>query len=221
MSSELRIGTGTLALSKQQMAARVVQDIPDGSYVNLGIGMPTLVGHHLDPAKEIVFQSENGILGAGGPPEPGREDPDFVNAGKAFVTLLPGASLFDSADSFGMMRSGALDIAVLGAFQVSASGDLANWRTNDADAIPAVGGAMDLAAGAKQVYVLMTLFDRTGSSKLLPECTFPLTAETCVNRIFTEHAVFEIVPEGVQVIETFGDITVAQLRERTGIDLLE
>lgn len=207
-------------LTKQEMAARVVADIPDGSYVNLGIGLPTLVASFLDPDKEIVFQSENGILGAGGPPPAGEEDPDFVNAGKAFVTLLPGASLFDSAASFGMMRSGALDIAVLGAFQVSERGDLANWKTNDEDAIPAVGGAMDLASGARQVYVVMTLFDKAGRSKLLPACTFPLTAPGCVTRVYTEYAVFETTDAGMRVVEAFGGTTVDWLRERTGVDLI-
>lgn len=214
------VQTESTTLSKQQMAARLVQDIPNGAYVNLGIGLPTLVGHNLDPSKEIVIHSENGILGGGGPPEPGHEDPDFVNAGKAYVELLPGGSLFDSAASFGMMRSGALDIAVLGAFQVSARGDLANWRTNAIDAVPAVGGAMDLASGAKQVYVVMTLFDKSGNPKLLPECSFPLTAVNCVNRVYTDHAVFQIEATGVRLIETHGNTTSAYLQEQTGITFI-
>lgn len=212
--------TVTAPLTKPQIAARIATDIPPGSYVNLGIGIPTQVANFVDPASEVVLQSENGILGSAGHAEPGTEDYDFVDAGKAFINLLPGASLFDSADSFGMMRSGALDIAVLGAFQVSAAGDLANWRTLDPELAPSVGGAMDLAVGAKQVYVAMTLFDRDGACKLVPECAFPLTAPACVTRLYTDYAVFAIREDGVEVVETFGGATLADLEEWTGLTLL-
>ena len=210
----------TAPLTKPQIAARLAADIPPGSYVNLGIGIPTLVANAVDPASEVVLQSENGILGSGGHADPGTEDYDFVDAGKAFIKLLPGASLFDSADSFGMMRSGALDIAVLGAFQVSATGDLANWRTLDPELAPSVGGAMDLAVGAKQVFVAMTLFDREGRCKLVQECEFPLTAPGCVTRVYTDYAVFAIRTDGVEVVEAFGGATHAHLEEWTGLTLL-
>lgn len=206
-------------LTKHQMAARLVQDIPDGSYVNLGIGLPTLVGNNLDPSKEIVLHSENGALGGGGPPGPGDEDPDFVDAGKAPFRLLRGGSLFDSAVSFAMMRSGALDLAVLGAFQTSVAGDLANWKVSDSDAIPAVGGAMDLATGARDVYVLMSLFDKVGRCKLVPECTFPLTAVGCVSRVYTEYAVIELHDGRAHAVELFGDTSLAELSAWTGIGI--
>lgn len=208
-------------LTKPQIAARLAADIPPGSYVNLGIGIPTLVANAVDPAAEILLQSENGILGSGGHADPGTEDFDFVDAGKAFIKLLPGASLFDSADSFGMMRSGALDIAVLGAFQVSERGDLANWRTLDPELAPSVGGAMDLAVGAKQVFVAMTLFDRDGRCKLVKECEFPLTAPGCVTRLYTDYGVFAMNEEGVTVVELFGGATRADIEEWSGLALVE
>jgi 3-oxoadipate CoA-transferase beta subunit len=210
----------TTPLTKAQIAARIAADIPPGSYVNLGIGIPTLVANAVDPASEVVLQSENGILGSAGHAKPGTEDYDFVDAGKAFIDLLPGASLFDSSDSFGMMRSGALDIAVLGAFQVSAAGDLANWRTLDPELAPSVGGAMDLAVGAKQVFVAMTLFDREGRCKLVPDCTFPLTAPGCVTRLYTDYGVFAMEEDGVAVVDLFGGATRADIEEWTGITLL-
>ncbi len=195
------------ALSRDEMAARVARDIPHGAYVNLGIGQPTLVADHLDPTSGVVLHTENGMLNmgraaAGGPDDP--VDPDLTNAGKQPVTELPGSSYFSSADSFAMMRGGHLDVCVLGAFQVSAGGDIANWHTGEPDAIPAVGGAMDLAIGAKSVFVMMTLFAKDGTPKLVPSCTYPLTGVGCVSRLYTDVAVFEITPEGVVVLDTFG-----------------
>ncbi|MXG91126.1 3-oxoacid CoA-transferase subunit B [Nocardioides sp. YIM 123512] len=186
------------------MAALVARDIPAGSFVNLGIGQPTSVADHLRADQGVVLHTENGMLGMGPRPAPGEEDPELTNAGKQPVTELPGASYFDSAASFAMMRGGHLDVCVLGAFQVSAGGDLANWHTGAPDAIPAVGGAMDLALGAKSVFVMMTLFAKDGTPKLVPSCTYPLTGVGCVDRVYTELAVFDLRPEGVVVRETFG-----------------
>jgi 3-oxoadipate CoA-transferase, beta subunit len=191
-------------LTRDEMAAIVARDIPAGSFVNLGIGQPTQVADHLAADSGVVLHTENGMLGMGPAPDPDRVDPDLINAGKQPVTELPGASYFHHADSFAMMRGGHLDVCVLGAFQVSTSGDLANWHTGAPDAIPAVGGAMDLAIGAKQVFVMMSLFAKDGSPKLVPKCTYPLTGVACVNRVYTEHAVFEITSEGVMVKETYG-----------------
>ena len=191
-------------LTKQEMAALVARDIAPGSYVNLGIGQPTLVADHLAPGSGVVLHTENGMLGMGPAALGDDVDPDLTNAGKIPVTELPGASYFHHADSFAMMRGGHLDVCVLGAFQVSASGDLANWHTGAPDAIPAVGGAMDLAIGAKRVFVMMSLFAKDGTPKLVRECSYPLTGVGCVDRVYTEHAVFEITGDGVEVRETFG-----------------
>ncbi|MCW2853179.1 MAG: putative 3-oxoadipate CoA transferase subunit [Nocardioides sp.] len=193
-----------MTLSKGEMAALVARDIPQGAYVNLGIGQPTTVADHLDAGSGVVLHTENGMLGMGPAATGDAPDHDLTNAGKVPVTELPGAAYFHHADSFAMMRGGHLDVCVLGAFQVSAAGDLANWHTGAPDAIPAVGGAMDLAIGAKQVLVMMTLFAKDGSPKLVPECTYPLTGLACVDRVYTDHAVFEITPAGVRVRETFG-----------------
>ena len=163
-------------LNRDQMAARVARDIPEGAYVNLGIGLPTLVANHLPAGREVILQSENGILGMGPAPAEGQEDYDLINAGKQPVTLLPGGAFFHHADSFAMMRGGHLDICVLGAFQVSTKGDLANWHTGEPDAIPAVGGAMDLAIGAKRTFIMMEHLTKAGDSKIVAECTYPLTA---------------------------------------------
>ncbi|CAM3679794.1 3-oxoacid CoA-transferase subunit B [Bordetella sputigena] len=206
-------------LTRDQMAARVARDIPEGAYVNLGIGLPTLVANHLPADREIVLHTENGMLGMGPAPAKGQEDYDLINAGKQPVTQVPGTSFFHHADSFAMMRGGHLDICVLGAFQVSVDGDLANWHTGGADAIPAVGGAMDLASGAKQVFVMMELTTREGLSKLVPQCTYPLTGVRCVSRVYTDVAVFDIRADGVYVVETFGDTDPAALERVTGLPL--
>ncbi|HET7398652.1 MAG TPA: 3-oxoacid CoA-transferase subunit B [Intrasporangium sp.] len=201
------------------MARLVAQDIAPGSYVNLGIGQPTLVSDYLPADSGIVLHTENGMLGMG-PAAVGDEvDPDLINAGKVPVTELPGAAYFHHADSFAMMRGGHLDVCVLGAFQVAANGDLANWHTGAPDAIPAVGGAMDLATGAKDVYVMMTLFGKDGSPKLVPRCTYPLTGLGCVSRVYTDHGVFLLAGGEVRVRETYG-ITVTELQERLDVRLV-
>src|SRR5438309_4111226 len=187
--------------TREQMAARVGRDIPNGAYVNLGIGLPTMVANHLPKDREIILHTENGLLGMGPAPEPGAEDPDLINAGKQPVTTLPGASFFHHADSFAMMRGGHLDCCVLGGFQVSAKGDLANWHTGAPGAIPAVGGAMDLAIGAKRVYVMMEHLTKKGESKIVARCSYPLTGGGCVNRIFTDLAVLDVPPRGLEVVE--------------------
>jgi len=202
-----------VTLSKQEMAALVARDIPAGSFVNLGIGLPTSVADHLAPDSGVVLHTENGMLNMGPRAAPGAEDWDLTNAGKQPVTELPGASYFHHADSFAMMRGGHLDVCVLGAFQVSAGGDLANWHTGAPDAIPAVGGAMDLAIGAKSVFVMMTLFSKDGAPKLVPSCTYPLTGVGCVDRVYTDVAVFDLGPDGVVIRETFG-ITEDELAAR-------
>ncbi|WP_088319311.1 3-oxoacid CoA-transferase subunit B [Kineosporia sp. R_H_3] len=202
-------------LDKHAMAALVARDIPAGSFVNLGIGQPTLVADHLAADSGVVLHTENGMLNMG-PAAVGDEiDPDLTNAGKIPVTELPGAAYFHHADSFAMMRGGHLDVCVLGAFQVSARGDLANWHTGAPDAIPAVGGAMDLATGARQVFVMMTLFAKDGTPKLVPSCTYPLTGLACVSRLYTEHAVLDLGPDGAVLRETFG-CSARALVERLG-----
>ena len=207
-------------LDKQELAAMIARDIPAGSYVNLGIGQPTTVADYLNPAAGVVLHTENGMLGMGGAAVGDQIDPDLTNAGKIPVTETLGASYFHHADSFAMMRGGHLDVCVLGAFQVSRHGDLANWHTGAADAIPAVGGAMDLAIGAKRVFVMMSLFTKDGTAKLVPECTYPLTGLGCVSRIYTHHAIFDIDPAAgvVRVRETFG-ISMSELRSRVAVEL--
>jgi 3-oxoadipate CoA-transferase beta subunit len=200
-------------LGKQEMAAVVAADIPAGSYVNLGIGLPTLVADHLPIGGGVTLHTENGMLGMGRAAEPDEVDWDLINAGKIPVTETAGASYFHHADSFAMMRGGHLDVCVLGAFQVSAGGDLANWHTGAPDAIPAVGGAMDLAIGARDVFVMMPLFARDGSAKLVDKCTYPLTGVGCVSRVYTDHAVFLLDGDGVTIRETYG-ISEAELRSR-------
>jgi 3-oxoadipate CoA-transferase beta subunit len=191
-------------LSRTEVAARVAADIPPGSYVNLGIGRPTAVADHLPAEAGIVLHTENGMLGMGGAARPDQVDPDLINAGKVPVTETPGASYFHHADSFAMMRGGHLDVCVLGAFQVSVTGDLANWHTGEPDAIPAVGGAMDLAIGAKDVYVIMSLFDRDGTPKLVSSCTYPLTGVRCVSRVYTDYATLVMTGGTLRVRETYG-----------------
>jgi 3-oxoadipate CoA-transferase beta subunit len=205
-------------LSRDEMAQLVARDIPAGAYVNLGIGQPTRVADYLDPGQGIVLHTENGMLGMGPEASGDGIDPDLINAGKIPVTELPGAAYFHHADSFAMMRGGHLDVCVLGAFQVAANGDLANWHTGAPGSIPAVGGAMDLAIGAKNTYVMMTLFAKDGSPKLVPTCTYPLTGLSCVSRVYTGHATFEITKDGVTVLETFG-MTVDQLANRLAVPL--
>jgi len=205
--------------TREQMAARVAQDIPEGAYVNLGIGLPTMVANFLPHDREIVLHTENGLLGMGPAPAKGKEDPDLINAGKQPVTALPGASFFHHADSFGMMRGGHLDLCVLGAFQVSVEGDLANWHTGEPDAIPAVGGAMDLAIGAKRVCVMMEHLTRSGESKIVPRCTYPLTALACVDRIYTDLAVIDVTADGLRVREMVPGLELALLARLTGVPL--
>lgn len=208
-------------LSRDEIAQRLAKDIPEGAYVNLGIGLPTKVANYLPADKEIFLHSENGVLGMGPAPAAGQEDWNLINAGKQPVTLLKGGSFFHHADSFAMMRGGHLDICVLGAFQVSRHGDLANWHTGEPDAIPAVGGAMDLAAGARSVYVMMELLTREGQSKLVDQCTYPLTGLTCVSRIYTDYAVFQIEGKGVvRVVDDCAGAGQEELRRLTGIDLM-
>jgi 3-oxoadipate CoA-transferase beta subunit len=206
-------------LTKQQLAARVAQDIPDGSYVNLGIGLPTLVADVVPPGREIIYHSENGILGMGPSPAAGTGDPELINAGKQPVTLLPGGAYFHHTDAFVMMRGGHIDITVLGAFQVSEGGDLANWATDDATLPPAVGGAMDLAVGARKVLVMTTHTTRDGRPKLLRSCTYPLTAAGVVDRIYTDLAVIDVTPEGFVVREVVPGLGRAELQARTDAPL--
>ncbi|MHC3467360.1 3-oxoacid CoA-transferase subunit B [Streptomyces sp. 7R007] len=200
-------------LTMDELAAVIARDIPQGSYVNLGIGQPTKIADHLSADSGVVLHTENGMLNMGPAAVGDQIDPDLTNAGKVPVTELPGAAYFHHADSFAMMRGGHLDVCVLGAFQVSTTGDLANWHTGKPDAIPAVGGAMDLAIGAKDVYVMMTLFTKTGEPKLVPACTYPLTGTRCVSRVYTDHATFDITPGGAVIRESWGS-TAADLAAR-------
>lgn len=206
-------------LNREQMAARVARDIPEGAYVNLGIGLPTRVADFLPGDRELFLQSENGLLGMGPAPAPGEEDPELINAGKQPVTLLAGGCYFHHADSFAMMRGGHLDICVLGAFQVSTHGDLANWHTGEPGAIPAVGGAMDLAIGAKRTLVMMELLTKQGQSKLVEQCTYPLTGLRCVLRVYTDLAVFDLGADGARVVEMVDGLTIDDLSRLTGLPL--
>jgi len=205
--------------SKEQLAQRVAQDIHDGTYVNLGIGMPTLVANHLPAGIEVILQSENGILGMGPAPAAGDEDYDLINAGKQPVTLLSGGAYFHHADSFAMMRGGHLDICVLGAFQVSSTGDLANWSTGEAGSIPAVGGAMDLAIGAKQTWVMMDLLTKQGVSKVVAACSYPLTGIGCVKRIYSELATLACTPQGLKLIDKVDGLDHAELEKLVGLPI--
>ncbi len=202
--------------SKDELARRVARDIPDGAYVNLGIGQPTAVANHIPPGREIILHSENGILGMGPAPAAGQEDYDLINAGKQPVTLRPGGAFFHHADSFAMMRGGHLDVCVLGAFQVSVTGDLANWSTGEPGAIPAVGGAMDLAVGARQTWVMMDLLTKAGESKIVARCTYPLTALGCVRRIYTDLASFECTPRGLRLIDHVDGLALEELQRLVG-----
>lgn len=206
--------------TREEMAVRVAADIPDGAVVNLGIGLPTLVANHLPGDREIVLHSENGVLGMGPAPAAGGEDPDLINAGKQPVTLKAGGCFFHHADSFAMMRGGHLDICVLGGFQVSVTGDLANWHTGEAGAIPAVGGAMDLAIGAKQVFVMMEHLTKQGASKVVERCSYPLTGIACVSRIYTDLAVLDVTPQGLRVVELVEGLDLPALAALSGVPLL-
>lgn len=206
-------------LDRNQMAARVARDIPEGAVVNLGIGLPTLVANHLPQGREVLLHSENGVLGMGPAPAAGHEDWDLINAGKQAVTLLPGGSFFHHADSFAMMRGGHLDFCVLGAFQVSVKGDLANWHTGAPDAIPAVGGAMDLAIGAKKTFVMMEHLTKAGESKIVPACTYPLTGVGCVSRIYTDLATIDITPQGLRVVDMVEGLSLDELVRLSGVTM--
>ena len=206
--------------TREQMAQRVARDIHDGAIVNLGIGLPTLVANHIPADREVILHSENGVIGMGPAPKPGAEDYDLINAGKQPVTLLPGGAFFHHADSFAMMRGGHLDICVLGAFQVSASGDLANWHTGAPGAIPAVGGAMDLAIGAKKTFVMMEHTTTGGECKIVLACTYPLTGIGCVSRIYTDLAVIDVTPAGLKLIEKVEGLSFDDLQHVTGAALI-
>jgi 3-oxoadipate CoA-transferase beta subunit len=207
-------------LDRNQIAARVARDIPEGAYVNLGIGLPTLVASHIPKGREVIIHSENGILGLGPKPAPGTEDEDLMDAGKAPATIVTGGSYFHHADSFGMIRGGHIDICVLGAFQVAANGDIANWHTGEPDAIPAVGGAMDLAAGAKQVFVTMEHLTKKGESKIVERCSYPLTGVRCVTRVYTDLAVIDIKPDGLHLVEIVAEgLSFDELQKLNGVKL--
>ena len=212
--------TQVTKFTRDQIAARVAQDIFEGAYVNLGIGLPTKVANFLPSDREVFLHSENGLLGMGPAPAPGEEDDDLINAGKQPVTLLTGGAYFHHADSFAMMRGGHLDICVLGAFQVSEKGDLANWHTGAPDAIPAVGGAMDLAIGAKQVFVMTDHQTKLGESKIVRECSYPLTGMACVNRIYTDLAVLDVTKDGLRVLEMAPGLSFEALQAATDAPLI-
>ncbi len=206
--------------TRQQMAARAAQDIPDGAYVNLGIGMPELVSQFVPAGREFIYHTENGLLGMGPPPAPGGEDPELINAGKRSVTVLPGAAYFHHADSFAMIRGGHIDVCVLGAMQVSERGDLANWSTGKPGAVPAVGGAMDLVAGVETIFVVSRHVTKTGEPKLVQACTYPLTGRGVVSRVFTDLAVVDVTEQGFRLLELAPGVTYEQVAEQTGGSLL-
>ncbi|TFY87495.1 3-oxoacid CoA-transferase subunit B [Pseudomonas kairouanensis] len=208
-------------LSRDAIAQRVAQDIPEGAYVNLGIGLPTKIASYLPADKDIFLHSENGLLAFGPPPAKGEEDPELINAGKEFVTMLKGGSFFHHGDSFAMMRGGHLDICVLGAFQVASNGDLANWHTGEPDAIPAVGGAMDLAIGAKKVFVVTEHLTRQGEPKIVEQLSYPVTGIGCVDRIYSDLCVIDVTDTGLQVIEIIPGLSFAELQGLTGAHLLD
>jgi 3-oxoadipate CoA-transferase beta subunit len=206
--------------SREQMAARAALDIPDGAYVNLGIGIPELVARFVPEGREFIYHTENGLLGMGPPPPEGQAHPELINAGKRAVTAVPGAAFFHHADSFTMIRGGHIDVCVLGAMQIAANGDLANWSTGKPGAIPAVGGAMDLVAGVETIFVITTHVTKKGFPKLVEKCTFPLTGQGVVSRIFTDLAVVDVTPQGFQVRELAPGVTFDEVREKTGAPIL-
>jgi len=216
MTSDVGVGTGW---NREQMAARLAQDIPDGSYVNLGIGMPELVASFVPEGRTFIYHTENGLLGMGPPPAPGAEDPELINAGKKAVTTVLGASFFHHADSFTMIRGGHIDVCVLGAMQVSAEGDLANWSTGAPDAIPAVGGAMDLVAGVETILVITKHVTKTGDPKIVERCTYPLTGRRVVSRIYTDLAVIDVTSRGLVLLEVAPGITLDEVLEKTDAPL--
>ena len=206
--------------SREEMAARVAHDIPDGSYVNLGIGIPELVAKFVPEDRIFIYHTENGLLGMGPPPAPGEEDPELINAGKRAVTTVPGASFFHHADSFAMIRGGHIDVCVLGAMQVAANGDLANWSTGAPKAIPAVGGAMDLVQGVKTIFVITKHMTKNGEPKLVENCSYPLTGQAVVSRIYTDLAVIDVTPEGFKLVELAPGVIEDEVRQKTGAPLL-
>jgi len=208
-----------MSWTREQMAARAAQDIPDGSYVNLGIGMPELVARFVPEGREFIYHSENGLLGMGPEAAPEEADPELINAGKKAVTVVPGGAYFHHADSFTMIRGGHIDVCVLGAMQVAANGDLANWSTGKPGAVPAVGGAMDLVAGVKTIFVITRHVTKKGYPKLMEQCTFPLTGRGVVSRIFTDLAVIDVTADGFQVLDLAPGVTEAEVREKTAAPL--
>ena len=208
-------------LTRDQIAERAAQDIPDGAYVNLGIGLPTKIAKFLPDDKDVFLHSENGLLAFGPPPVKGQEDPELINAGKEYVTMLAGGSFFHHGDSFAMMRGGHIDICALGAFQVAENGDLANWSTGAEDAIPAVGGAMDLAVGAKKVFVMTNHTTKTGDPKIVSKLTYPITGKNCVDRIYTDLCVIDVTDKGMAVIEMVDHLSFADLQALTGAQLID
>ena len=205
---------------REAMARRAALDIPDGAYVNLGIGIPEKVAQYVPEGREVIYHTENGLLGMSATLEAGQEDPELINAGKKQVSAIPGAAYFHHADSFAMIRGGHIDICVLGAMQVSQSGDLANWSTGSADAIPAVGGAMDLVAGVKTIYIITQHCTKTGEPKLVKSCSYPLTGKGVVNRVFTDLAVIDVIPEGFKLVELAPGVELDYVQQRTGCELI-
>ncbi len=206
--------------NREQMAGRAALDIPDGACVNLGIGIPELVARYVPEGRDVIYHTENGLLGMGAPPDAGEGDPELINAGKKRVTAVPGAAYFHHADSFAMIRGGHIDICVLGAMQVSENGDLANWSTGSADAIPAVGGAMDLVAGVRTIYIVTQHCTRSGEAKLVKSCSYPLTGKAVVSRIFTDLAVIDVTPEGLKLVELAPGVDMDYVQQRTGCQLI-
>ena len=207
--------------TREQIVAKVAQDIPSGSFVNLGIGLPTRVAGHLKPEQNVILHSENGVLGFAALNDPEQADDDLINAGKELVSMLEGGSFMNSADSFDIMRGGHLDICIMGAFQVAINGDLANWHTGNAAAVPAVGGAMDLAVGARCVYVCMEHVTKNGAAKIVEELTYPITGKHCVNRIYTDLCVIELKDQQARVIEMVEGLSFEELQQQTGCKLLD